>query len=195
MRPIFPARASARQLRLALLCAGFILFAPAAIQAHEGHDHAAAPADPSGLSAAPRFVATSEDFELVGVLAADHLTLYLDDAPTNRPIDGATLEVELGGVKTTALRADIGTYRLPLRAQPGPGRHALTVSIDALAGSDLLSGTLEVAASGAPAAVSVTSQGIRPVGWLAAGAAVLLAAAASFFFARRRAKAAGAKGA
>ncbi|MFO1250957.1 MAG: hypothetical protein U1E77_07415 [Inhella sp.] len=65
-----------------------------------GHDHdhdhdaprASAPAQ-------PRFVASSELFELVGVLDGKALTLYLDRADSNEPVTAATLELELAGAK------------------------------------------------------------------------------------------------
>ena len=64
-----------------------------------GHDHdhdhdAPAATAPAAL---PRFAASSELFELVGVLDGKTLTLYLDRAATNEPLTQAALELELGG--------------------------------------------------------------------------------------------------
>ena len=54
-------------------CVCSLLFACAAF-AGEGHDHGEAPAAASG-PALPRFTATSDMFELVGVLDGQHLAL------------------------------------------------------------------------------------------------------------------------
>ena len=67
-----------------------IAAAPLATQAGEGHDHGEAPATPTG-SALPRFAATSDTFELVGVLDGHDLTLWLDHAADNSPVEGASL--------------------------------------------------------------------------------------------------------
>ena len=52
-----------------------IAAAPLATQAGEGHDHGEAPATPTG-SALPRFAATSDTFELVGVLDGHQVELF-----------------------------------------------------------------------------------------------------------------------
>lgn len=183
---------------LRLLLAGCLLAPPPGLSnalAHEGHDHAAdpAPVAAAGQTAeAPRFSAQSEDFEVVGVLSPGlpgRLTLYLDDAKTNAPIDGATLEVAAEGLAGSALRESPGTYVLPLKAALSPGKYALTLSIDAPSGGDLLAATL-VVAEPPPTAADRVFGGMLPANWLAGGA-VLLAGLAGFVYLRRWRKGAG----
>ena len=53
--------------------------------ADEGHDHGDAPTV-AAVPAKPRFTATSEAFELVGVVNGKTITLYLDHAADNSPV-------------------------------------------------------------------------------------------------------------
>lgn len=141
----------------------------AALLAHEGHDHGA---DAGGAvqSALPRFVAASELFELVGVLTGEDLILYLDDAGSNAPVDGATVELAIDGgalPPRVAERVGEGIYRLPAGTLAAPGRHALTLSIAARDEADLLAATLERSAPAAPDAGSGAARGLPPLAWLA----------------------------
>jgi hypothetical protein len=127
-------------------CLLLALLGPLAATAHEGHDHGA-PANESPTAAeGPLLVAVGDEFEVVGVLDADGLTLYLDDTRSNQAIDQAKLEIEGDKLRGVALRQAAGTYRLPLKAPLSTGKHALTISVVAGERSDLLSGTLEIAA-------------------------------------------------
>lgn len=179
-----------RTARVACLLGGLLLAAPLLLpplaRAHEGHDHGAPAAVVSESAQAPRFVALSEDFEVVGVLVDRRLTLYLDDARTNAPIDGATLEVVADAFKGIAARDSAGTYVLPLNAAPAVGKHALTISVEAPAGSDLLVGTLDVAAANATADAKRTTGRWPAAGWLFGGATVLLGGLTAFVYLRRR---------
>src|SRR5438552_445129 len=78
----------------ALLAAGqFLLLGAAA--AHEGHDHDKPP--PLILPVAPRVVAVTPDYELVGVLSGEQrLTIFLHRFATNEPIKNAKLAVSAG---------------------------------------------------------------------------------------------------
>ncbi|MCK8784459.1 efflux RND transporter periplasmic adaptor subunit [Roseomonas sp. NAR14] len=142
--------------------------------AHEGHDHEeAAPA-----SAAPRVAAVSEQFELVGVLGEGGvLTLYLDRAATNEPVDGAAIEAILGGTQARAERIGPAVYRVRLPALARPGEYDLTFSVAAGAESDLLIGGLDVPAPPAPeAAVHGWLEALREAPPLWLGGLGLLAA-------------------
>src|SRR5258707_13603207 len=76
-------------------------------------DHAEAAAPPSAGSVTQRFVAKSEDFELVGVAQGKTLTIYLDRFRDNSPVSGARLEVgTTDGKSAVASPASEGTYRL-----------------------------------------------------------------------------------
>lgn len=138
--------------RLALLLA-LTAFALAA-RAHGGEDHADAAAPPPvALTAGPRAIAASEDFEFVAAPQDGRLLIYLDRFATNEPVTNAVVEIESGAFKAVATALGPGVYAVPGDAFASPGRHALTVTIqaDAKSGgvSDLLSATLEVAPPGA----------------------------------------------
>jgi hypothetical protein len=117
---------------------------------HEGHDdEGAAPA-----SAAPRVSGDSDQFELVGILGeGGTLTIYLDRAATNEPVDGAEIEVILGDTQAKAERVGPAVYQVRLPALARPGGYDLTFSITAGAESDLLAGSFDVPASPEEAAV------------------------------------------
>ena len=113
--------------------------------AGEGHDHGEAPAGAGG-PAKPRFTATSEAFELVGVVNGKHITLYLDHAADNSPVKGATLELELGGTKVAVQPHGEGEFEATLAAGLQPGQISVTATVVAGAVSDLLAGDLDIPA-------------------------------------------------
>ena len=112
-------------------------------QAGDGHDHGETPATAAG-PALPRFVVSSELFELVGVLQGRQLTLYLDHAATNAPVKDAKLELELGGVKLSPKAHGEGEFELLLAAAPKAGLTAVTATVSTPADSDLLTGELDI---------------------------------------------------
>lgn len=151
-----------------LLLAGLLLSAPLA--AHEGHDHgdeaAQAPAQ-----ALPRFTVQGEELEVVGVLAADTLVIYVDQRVDNAPVIDLALEVEGQGWKGVAEPDGLGAYRLalPAGALGRPGSHLpLNLSLSNEAFADLLLAELVVPAAPAETVSGTGSGG----GWL--GAALLL---------------------
>lgn len=190
MKVYSPASSLESALRtLALSGAILLLLGSGQVLAHEGHDHGSAAVAP--LPAAPetsKFVAASEDFEVVGVLSSEALTLYLDDARTNQPIDDATLELAVDGqpgLSAKAKRQFPGTYRLALKSPIPAGTYALTLVIESAQGSDLLTGKLvhaPIAAAASPAPEA------RRVSWstLAGGALILVVAGAAAIIKRRR---------
>ncbi len=111
--------------------------------ADAGHDHGEAPATAAG-PAKPRFTATSEAFELVGVVNGKHLTLYLDHAADNSPVKNATLELELGGAKVAVKPHGDGEFEATLAAEPQPGVTSVTATVVAGPQSDLLAGELDI---------------------------------------------------
>jgi cobalt-zinc-cadmium efflux system membrane fusion protein len=171
----------------ALLGAAVLLGSLQIARAHEGHDHGAPTAAPLPTPlAGPKFVTVSEDFELVGVLSRDALTVYLDDTRTNRPIDGATLEIAAEGLSGKAAREAPGTYRLALKSPLPAGSYALTLSVDAAQGSDLLTAKLDVAKPAVAAGVVTSS----PLAWKAlTGSALLLVVLATAFLLLKRQRA------
>lgn len=119
-----------------------VAFAAAPAHAQDGHDHG--PAASAAATALPRFAASSEAFELVGVLDGKRLTLYLDHADDNTPVADATLELELGGHKIALQPHGPGEFEAELAEAPAPGVLALTATVVAGAESDLLAGELDI---------------------------------------------------
>jgi hypothetical protein len=152
-------------LALLLALAGFAL--PA--QAGPGHDHG--PATPATTApAAPRLVAESETFELVGVLQGARLTLYLDRFADNQPVPGAVLELEVGGQPLKAVALADGRYEATLPSAPAPGVLPVTISVTAGAEMDLLAGELDVHGDTAEAHghAAAPSLALATAGWAAA---------------------------
>ncbi len=187
-------RGRAKTCALALaLCLGL-----GSAAAHEGHAHpgepvraaAALPAAPAG---APRFVATSLDFELVGVLEGRRLTLWLDRADTNAPVVRGSLALEVGEVKLDA-RPEGDAWVATLPTDPAPGTLTVTASLAAEGTTDLLAGELLLPAPAGPQASTSWLAGLwqgggaaLPAGLLAAVAATFIAALAAWRMRRRRA--------
>ncbi|MFM2329649.1 MAG: hypothetical protein RLZZ494_1752 [Pseudomonadota bacterium] len=130
----------------ALLCAALGLL-PAAY-AGEGHDHGEAPAAAASPTL-PRLTASSEAFELVGVLQGHQLTLYLDRADDNRPVEQARIELELGATKVVAQAHDNATFVVTLPQEPPPGVLPVTATVTVGDEVDLLAGELDIHAEAA----------------------------------------------
>jgi len=81
-------RLSAHAVRtIAFACAAgaaSLLVAVDRARAHEGHDHS--PPSAVGSTASPRVVATSERYQLVGIVEGEVLVIYLDRADDNAPV-------------------------------------------------------------------------------------------------------------
>lgn len=109
--------------------------------AEDGHDPAQ-----QAAAALPRFAARSDAFELVGVLDGKRLTLYLDHAADNTPVDDATLEVEFGGRKLAVQRHGAGEFEAELAEAPGEGviHVSARVAVAADAESQQLAGELDI---------------------------------------------------
>lgn len=128
------------------LALGIGLALPAA--AHEGEDHGAPPpAATQNLS--PRASAATEDFELVAVLEAQRLVVYLDRYASNEPVAKATVDIEGPGLSGTAREIAEGVYELPVAAALPPGKHALTFTVETAEAADLLSASLDLSAPAA----------------------------------------------
>lgn len=110
-----PRRAGALAVLTALLVA---LFSAVSTHAHEGHD---GPEPAAPMAASPRMAATSDQFELVGIVEGTVLVLYLDRFATNEPVRGAALTLSLNGTAHPAEPQANGTYEVtsPLFRQPG----------------------------------------------------------------------------
>jgi hypothetical protein len=124
---------------LAVLLATASLFSVAG----DGHDHGEAPVAVGG-PAKPRFTATSEAFELVGVVDGKHITLYLDHAADNSPVKDAKLELELGGTKVPVQSHGEGEFEATLASELQPGEISVTATVVAGSETDLLAGDLDL---------------------------------------------------
>jgi len=148
----------------------------------DGHSHGEAAKPAMTIDVAPRTSAQSDEFELVAVLAAGKLTLYLDRYADNAPVPDAEVEIESGAFKAIAAQIAPGVYSVPGQAFAQPGKHQLTISVQAGDAADLLTATLDLAL---PAAGIEHAHGWGEwAAWSAAGA--LLLAGAGLVAVRRR---------
>ncbi|HVL77290.1 MAG TPA: hypothetical protein VM406_14845 [Noviherbaspirillum sp.] len=136
------------RMRPALYAASLVVcvaasFFPFAVQAGAGHDHGEETPAASG-PALPRFAATSEMFELVGVLNGKHLTLYLDHAATNAPVKDARLEIEFGTEKLKVEPHAEGEFEATLAQEPEAGVIPIAATVVAGNDADLLAGELDL---------------------------------------------------
>lgn len=159
-----------RARRLTTLCLlSLALAGPPPTWADAGHDHGPAPVATVGAGALPRFTAESDDFELVGVLDGQQLSLYLDHASDNRPVQGAKLELELGGVKLALTARGDGEFAATLAQPLKPGVVSVSATVVAGTQSDLLAGDWEIKAD-APSDVSPGRPAWKVYGtWAATG--------------------------
>ena len=173
--PRFDTRPAMAALLLGL---GLALLQPA--WAGEGHDHGEAPSA-AATPAWPRFSASSELFELVGVVKGKQISLYLDHAATNAPVQKAELDLEIGGLKLKAEPHGEGEFEVNLAQELKPGELAVTATVRTATDADLLAGELDLHAD-------VHTEASHGPAWKAiAGWAMLgLAGAAALFMAWRR---------
>ena len=183
-----------RHLPLAALSLAACLLIPGLAQASDGHDHGEAPA--AAGPALPRFAATSETFELVGVLAGTQVTLYLDRSADNLPVTEAQIDLEIAGVKLKARKHGTDAFEVVLAEAPKPGVLPITAKVTVGQEVDLLAGELyvhEAPHADVPAHVHAHTW-YEYAGWLAGAAAMLalLVLAGRHWVAARRVRTGGA---
>ncbi len=129
--------------RAAIIFVAIVMFLTAAF-AGEGHDHGDATPVAAGTGS-PRVSSHSDLFELVGIVDAGAMTIYIDRHATNEPVTNAKVEVEAGTAKGVATPQLDGTYRFEHAVLKETT--ALSVSFTVVAGSesDLLAGDLTLA--------------------------------------------------
>jgi hypothetical protein len=138
------------------------------------------------MASVPRIETFTEAFELLGHLSGGELSIMIDRYETNEPVLNGVLEVQYKDLKAKAkFHADLGDYAIDdpkfLAAIAKPGTHALLFTLVAGEESDLLEGTLTVAA-----AANEHGHGHGVSRWLLAAIAAAILAAAAVFIARRR---------
>jgi hypothetical protein len=111
--------------------------------AGDGHDHGEAPATTAD-AALPRFVASSDKLELVGVLNDRQLALYLDRRADNSPVDDARIELEIGNHKLLANRTGAGEFAATLKESLPSEELPVTASVVLGDDADLLAGSLDL---------------------------------------------------
>ncbi len=99
----------------------------------------------------PRLETFTELFELVAQLAGGELSVMIDRYETNEPVLNGKLEVQYKDMKAIAkFHPDMGDYAIDdakmVAALSAPGKHALLFTFIAGDDSDLLEGSLQVAA-------------------------------------------------
>lgn len=120
-----------------------LLVAGLAASAHEGHDHGAPP-PPVSASIAPRFDASSESFELVGVFRDGKLTLHLDRFIGNRPVSDAEIELETPAGPQKARPIPGGNFQIDAPFAAKPGSHELIATVTADGEIDVLTASLVI---------------------------------------------------
>lgn len=112
-------------------------------------EHLDAPGTGSTVNdATPRTETFTENFELVARLYSTELSVLVDDYNTNAPVLNATLELEVGNLKGTAVfHEDAGDYAFDdpavLELLQQPGDHELIFTLSTPTQSDLLLATLK----------------------------------------------------
>lgn len=109
-------------------------------QAHEGHSHGEQPKAAAPANGVPRLEAVSGPFELVAVLRAPKLVIYLDRFASNEPVAGADVTVETPGGSQQAEFAN-GVYTLDA-PWASVGSVDLIFTVTANGNSEVLTGTL-----------------------------------------------------
>lgn len=146
---------------------------PAAL-ADDGHDHGGAPAAPVA-AALPRFSASSDLFELVGIVKDRQLTVYLDHFADNTPVKGARIDLEVGGAKVALKELAAGEFEGTLTQALQPGINPVTATVVAAQDSDILAADLDFHEAQHAHAAPPRSA-LQYALWAAAGAALLAAA-------------------
>lgn len=127
---------------LSLVLVSALLLTAHPLWAGDGHDHGES-APTASSPASPRFSTASDDFELVGVVEVNQLKLYLDYAPDNRPVEGATLELQASGSPIPVTAIAPGEFIATWQA-PESGEIAFTALINVGNQSDLLVAELDI---------------------------------------------------
>ncbi len=112
-------------------------------RAHEGHDHGAPPVAPL-TAVAPRVEASSETFDLVGIVRGEAMIVFLDRFASNEPVTRAKIDVTADAATVRADPQPDGSFliKAPWLAKAGP--LDLVFAIDTGETSDLLIGTLDL---------------------------------------------------
>ena len=131
------------QYAVAALIALTLLLLSSMALAGAGHDHGAADSKIFG-SALSRFAAVSEEFELVGIVEGQRITLYLDRFADNTQVRDAQIEIEIAGNKYIAEKRGDDLYEITLKEELKLGLIAVTARVKAGEVTDLLATELDM---------------------------------------------------
>ena len=180
-------------LHLALLAA-FLAAAPfsqlGTVVAHEGHDHDKP--QPLNLPVAPRVVAVTPNYELVGVLSGEHrLAVFLHRFETGEPVKDAKLSVSAGEREVEAVKKEDGVFEVVAPWISAAEPIDIVFNLTLPNNQDILTGRLEKATASSAAGDLLPVPTAQPqqilyvgVGALIAGVLLTLLIGASL--ARRR---------
>ncbi len=131
-----------KNAQAAALAVVFAMAATFAV-AGPGHDHGDEAPAASG-TASPRVTSHSDLFELVAIVDAGVMTVYLDRYASNEPVSGAKVEVEAGAAKGMAQPQPDGTYRFEHAVFKTPGTVPVSFTVNDGKDTDLLAGDLKL---------------------------------------------------
>ena len=95
----------------------------------------------------PRFAATSELFEVVGIVERKQLGVYIDRFATNEPVTKSTLELQIGTNKFIGtLRPEQGDFTFANATFEKPGDYAMLLTITTGEDIDILAANLLIPA-------------------------------------------------
>ena len=149
------------------------------VMAGPGHDHGEAAPQAQG-KALPRFVAVSEDLEMVGIVNGKQLTIYLDRFKDNSPVHDAQIEIDIAGNSYKAEKHGDGEYEVILKDKLKPGVLAITATIQAGELNDLLAAELDLHADEEEHSHPASSKALAM--WSGAGLLALMALGVMFRF-------------
>ncbi len=135
-------RGPAVNFLIAIVLLAFMTLAAAWSRAHEGHDHGA----PAVIvtAAAPRVEASSESFELVGIVHGGAMRVFLDRFASNEPVTSATIDVTLDADTVRAEPQPDGSFLVEAPWLAKTGRLDLVFAVATGDISDLLIGALDL---------------------------------------------------
>jgi cobalt-zinc-cadmium efflux system membrane fusion protein len=136
-----PTRRAALGLAGALMTVLWLALGGTAARTHISADHDK-PATAAAASNLPRIVTHSEQYELVGIVEGERLTIYLDRFDDNSPVTEATITVMIEGEAVEAEPAADGKFTVTSKRLAGGGPVELVFDIKASHGDDLLIGML-----------------------------------------------------
>lgn len=173
-------------------CALALLLLASTAFAGPGHDHGDAAPATASAPALPRFEAQSDLFEVVGILNAGELSVFVDRFADNAPVLKAKVDIESGSLKATGeFHAEHGDYSFPAAAFQKPGTYPITLTITAGDDVDILAGNLVVPDVVAAHDHANESAWKRWLPWIGGGVVLIVTALIAVARARRPRFAAG----